>query len=69
MDAGRNRSAGAPARPRLGFRAGFPVFTNGFNPGRQQFGPVAIQGRRLNGKPAVSKTVFGGSNPSAPAMV
>jgi hypothetical protein len=48
---------------------GFRFSPNGLNPGRQQFGPVAIQGRRLNGKPAVSKTVFGGSNPSAPAMV
>ena len=29
---------------------------------------MATQGRRLNGKPTVSKTVFGGSNPSAPAI-
>ena len=70
MDAGRSRSAGAPRRPRPGIRAAFPVFIQlGLNPGRQQPRPVAMQGRRLNGKPAVSKTVFGGSNPSAPAMI
>ena len=28
---------------------------------------AAIQGRRFNGRPAVSKTASGGSNPSAPA--
>ncbi len=26
-----------------------------------------LQGRRFNGRPAVSKTASGGSNPSAPA--
>src|SRR5215471_14541077 len=31
------------------------------------FGGCAIQGRRFNGRPAVSKTASGGSNPSAPA--
>src|SRR5579872_1344564 len=30
-------------------------------------GAFEVQGRRFNGRPAVSKTASGGSNPSAPA--
>src|SRR6185503_12586172 len=33
----------------------------------ERFGGCDSQGRRFNGRPAVSKTASGGSNPSAPA--